>query len=493
MVKTKPFQQWWQVAGEARTRITIWYAMLMTFFMVVSIPAIRWLLFARIDVRVRADLASEVKAFQTAVTAEDNHRMEALQQSNREQKFIERPSANEKLAVFIEAYLASQLPEDETYLIAIVDEQFYKSSPRALPKPLQPDSKLMKRWTKLSHSEQGEVETLNSNIGEVLYIVEPVKIDGEILGVFVVAHTTEGERAEGVEAMTVVIQVTGVVLAVALILAWLAAGRVLAPLRLLTATAHSITESDLTQRIPVKGKGEIAEVAITFNEMMDRLQATFASQQNFVNDASHELRTPITIIRGHLELMGDDPEEQQETLALVIDEIDRMSRFVNDLTLLVKAERSDFLRLETVEVGLLTEELFAKAKVLADRNWHLNAQGSGCVVADRQRITEAILNLAQNATQHTTVGDRITLGSSVADGKASFWVSDTGDGIAPSDQQRIFERFARAANSHRRSEGAGLGLAIVQAIAQAHDGDVELHSRLGVGSTFTLVIPLEPL
>lgn len=491
-MKTKPSQHWRRVAGEARTRILIWYAVLMALFMLVSIPAIRWLLFARIDARVRADLASEVKTFQTILTAESGMQTEALPRFNEEQISIERPSSKKDLAEFMAVYLSHQLPEDETYLIAIIDKQFYKSSPRALPKPLQLDSKLMKRWTKLRHPEQGEAESSDSNIGKVLYIVEPVKIDGEIIGVFAAAHTTAGERAEGLEAVTVVIQVMVIVLIAALMLSWLAAGRVLAPLRLLTATAHSISESDLTQRLSVDGKGEIAELATTFNEMMERLQAAFASQRNFINDASHELRTPITIIRGHLELMGDDLEEQQETLALVFDEIDRMSRFVNDLTLLAKAERPDFLRLEMVEVDLLTEELFAKAKALADRDWYLDAQGKGYLIADRQRITEAIMNLAQNATQFTKAGDRIAIGSSVVDGKARFWVRDTGEGIAAADQERIFERFARAANSYRRSEGAGLGLSIVQAIATAHGGIVQLYSRLGVGSTFTMIVPLVP-
>lgn len=349
----------------------------------------------------------------------------------------------------------------------------------------------MRRWAKFSRSEQGEVETLDSNIGKVLYIVEPVKIDGEIIGVFAAAHTTAGERAEGLDAVKVVIQVSVIVVSAALMLTWLAAGRLLAPLRLLTTTAHSISESDLTQRLLVDGKGEIAELAITFNEMMDRLQAAFASQRNFINDASHELRTPITIIRGHLELMGDDPDEQQETLTLVFDEIDRMSRFVNDLTLLAKAERPDFLCLETVEVDLLTEELFAKATALADRDWHLDGKGRGQLMGDRQRITEAVINLAQNATQFTTVGNAIAYGSAVANGKARFWVRDTGVGIASADKERIFERFARAANSYRRSEGAGLGLSIVAAIATAHNGYIKLCSRQGVGSTFTLIIPLQ--
>ncbi len=231
-MKTKPFQQWRRVAGEARTRILIWYAVLMALSMLVAILTIRWLLFASIDARVREDLASEVEIFTTKVTANFGVQGEVLPPSKGEQKSVARSSSQEKLAKVIEAYLSRQLPDDDSYLIAIINEQFYKSSPRALPKPLQRDSKLMKYWAKLNRSEQGELETLDSNIGKVIYIVEPVKIDGETIGIFAAAHTTAGERAEGLDAVTVVIQVLIVVVSAALMLTWLAAGRLLAPLRL---------------------------------------------------------------------------------------------------------------------------------------------------------------------------------------------------------------------------------------------------------------------
>lgn len=120
--------------------------------------------------------------------------------------------------------------------------------------------------------------------------------------------------------------------------------------------------------------------------------------------------------------------------------------------------------LETLEIGNLTEELYAKARALAERDWHLENNGTGRIVADRQRLTQAMMNLAQNATQHTKNGDMIALGSALVDGNAHFWVRDSGEGIAFADQQRIFERFARATGSRRRSEGAGLGLAIVRSL-----------------------------
>lgn len=190
--------------------------------------------------------------------------------------------------------------------------------------------------------------------------------------------------------------------------------------------------------------------------------------------------------------MGDDPEKQRETLELVIDELDRMNRFVEDLLLLAKAERPNFLNLELVEIGSLSEEMYTKAKALATRDWLLDFKGSGQIVIDRQRITQAMMNLAQNATQHTKNDRVIALGSTLKKGTARFWVRDTGEGIAKADQQRIFERFARSSSRRRSSEGAGLGLAIVRAIAEAHGGRVELRSQLGAGSTFTIIIPLQP-
>jgi two-component system, OmpR family, sensor kinase len=240
-----------------------------------------------------------------------------------------------------------------------------------------------------------------------------------------------------------------------------------------------------------RDRDEIAQLARTFNAMLDRLESAFATQRAFVSDASHELRTPITIVRGHLELLGDDPQERRDTVALVTDELDRMTRFVDDLLLLAKAERDDFLHVSDVELGALTEELFDKAGALGARQWQLDFRGEALVRADRQRLTQAIMGLAQNAVQHTADGDPIWLGSDADRDNVRLWVRDSGPGVALEDQERIFERFARASATRRRSEGAGLGLAIVRAIAEAHGGRVALSSKPGAGATFTVIIPRE--
>lgn len=454
----------------------------MTVSAFVSILIIRQILFERVQKRVERSLVQEIEEFRRLTTGQNPSTGKSF--------------GNDVAAMF-DVFLSRNIPNDDEFFITILDGQFYQISPRAAPKSLSANSQLVNRWAKLTRSEQGVVGTKTDAI---LYLAEPVRLvyrvepiqNKKTQGVFIVAHITKGEREEVDEALLVIVEVTIAVLLIASILAWILTGRVLAPLRLLTETARGITESDLTRRIPIKGSDEVAELSITFNEMLDRLQAAFTSQRDFINDAGHELRTPMTIIRGHLELLGDDPEERRETVEIVSGELDRMNRFIDDLLLLAKAEQPNFLRLETVDLNLLTEEVYTKAKALGDRNWRLENNASGLIVADRQRLTQALINLAENSTQHTKEGDIIALGSALADHKVHFWVRDTGVGIAIADQRRIFDRFARAADNCRRSEGAGLGLAIVKAIVLAHYGQVELFSRPSGGSTFTLIIPLDP-
>jgi len=484
-----------------RTQILFWYFLILCLTFIFFVPIFRYFLYAQVDRRVHKEINEKMNIFLELINGqprifdalENEEEYDAIDLIREaDNRLIKSPQSLEELKEFFDAFLVNQIPEDDTFLIALTEGKFYKSSPRGRPKELSRDSDLMRYWSKLTQPEEGEKKIPGSSVESIIYLAQPVQINGKVTGIFVIAHTTAGEHGEVAEAIRIIIPVSTGILLLALVLAWFASGRILAPLRLLAQTARNISESDLNQRLSIPGEGELAELAATFNEMMDRLQGAFISQRNFINDAGHELRTPITIIRGHLELMGDDPQEIQETMALVMDELERMNRFVNDLSLLTKAEHPDFLYLETVDVRAFTAELFIKVQALGDRSWQLQSTAKGRIVADRQRLTQAVMNLVQNATQHTKTTDTITLGSAIHRGKFSFWVRDTGEGIAEADQKRVFQRFARAANSRRRSEGAGLGLSIVQAIVEAHGGQVSLKSKLGTGSTFTIVLPLEP-
>ena len=473
LVKNQQFKKWRRFFFGIRTRIIALYLVLMIFSTGISVLAVRQVLEVRLEERGKNVLVQDVEEFR-----------ELVKQCPKETGFL-----SCDISTLFDTFLSRKIPADGEFMLTFRDGERYKYSPAALPETLRMDGKIIERWAQLTKPEKGEKVTLNDTLR---YLAEPVIIEGKTRGVFVVIHSTFFDLNKVNEVTVVMILVALIILFVASLVTWGVAGRVLKPLRLLTAMAHSITESNVSQRIPVSGSDEIAELANTFNEMLDRIEAAFTSQRNFINDAGHELRTPITIIRGHLELLEYDPEAQQETLALVMDELDRMNRLVNDLLLLAKAERPDFLSLEVVEVRIFIQELLAKVKALGERNWQLELHALGHILADRQRLTQAMMNLAQNAVEHTTINDTITLGADLTNSHIRFWVRDTGEGIAPEDKERIFDRFARAAKSRRRSEGYGLGLAIVSAIAQSHGGHVELQSQPGKGSTFTLILPVDP-
>jgi signal transduction histidine kinase len=398
-----------------------------------------------------------------------------------------RQNAEQEITAIFDIFFSKYKPLDsDDYAIALVQGRVYKYTDLFPHTLLTQDVQLIQQWGQFSESKKGRT---NTSVGELFYLAEPIQLNGQTQGVLIIVHCTDNiyQLVDG--AILLIIPATLGVLALAAAIAWATTGRVLAPLRDLTETAQSITESDMSQRIPVEGTDEIAQLTTTFNEMLDRLQFAFAGQQEFLKDAGHELRTPITVIRGYLETLKYRPRQEQ-TILLAIDELDRMGRLVNDLLLLAKAENPDFLILKPEELDWLTEELYLKVRALADRNWKLESKGLTPIWLDRQRITQAVLNLVQNAIRHTQAGDTIAIGSSVRKNQAHLWVRDTGEGILPEDQQRIFQRFARATARNHQFEGHGLGLSIVQVIAQAHGGWVELSSQPGQGATFTIVISL---
>jgi signal transduction histidine kinase len=395
-------------------------------------------------------------------------------------------NAAQTLSLLFDRLLSNYAPTRNEYILMFRGDRLYRVSP-ALPENfLQPET--LQNWKHHQRSQRGSLTISQQQLN---YALEPIQLGNE-QGFVVAIHNISAELNAIDSSIARITKVTLAALILCLLLAWIMTGKILDPLKLLTETAQSISESDMMQRIRVKGQDEIAELSATFNEMLDRLQTAFDSQKEFIKDASHELRTPITVIQGHLETLKYSPVQQEETIALVMDELDRMARLVNDLLILAKADHPNFLHLKAEELDWLTEELYLKARSLAPRDWRLESKGLSPITVDRQRLTQAVMNLVQNAIRHTQKGDTITLGSVIKDNYAYLWVRDTGEGIASEDQTRIFERFARATKQDSTFEGHGLGLAIVSAIVDAHGGWIELESRVNYGSTFTLVIPLHP-
>jgi signal transduction histidine kinase len=311
-------------------------------------------------------------------------------------------------------------------------------------------------------------------------------------GSLVVAQFTAAPKAAVDATVRLVALVALGGLALTAAIAWVVAGVILAPVRTVRRAAAEISERDLTRRIPVRGRDDIAALATTFNGMLDRLEDAFRTQRQFVDDASHELRTPITIIRGHVELLSGAPAERAATAALVMTELDRMNRIVSDLLVLAKADRPDFVRPAPVDVATLTLEIDAKLASLGDRSWRLERVADGTALLDEQRVTQAVLQLAQNAVQHTVAGQEIRLGSDFRGDGVAFWITDTGPGVQPGEAETIFERFAHGSvtpTAGNRS-GAGLGLSIVRAIADGHGGSAYVRSRPGEGATFGIELPV---
>jgi signal transduction histidine kinase len=390
------------------------------------------------------------------------------------------------------ATLAQAAPSSTQELVAISDGRVIGRSPKAPLQALEADPQLVQRWSALTRRS---FSTLHTPAGTVRVAAEPVTLGstpGPTRDVFVAASFVNSERAGVDTTVRIAAGVGAVAVLIAVGLAWLIAGRVLAPVRELEATARSITESDLTRRLTVNGDDELARLATTFNSMLDRVEGAFRSQRQFLDDAGHELRTPITVIRGQLELLGEDPVERAEVRTLVIDELDRMSRMVNDLLLLARAQRPDFLRLAPVDMAACTREVQAKASALAERHWIDGGHADVVVPADRQRLTQGWMQLAQNAVQHTRDGESIDVGSGVENDSLVLWVADSGPGVPLADRDRIFDGFAHRDDGSGRGDHLGLGLPIVRAIAEAHHGRVGVDTSSAGGARFTIRIPLSP-
>ena len=472
-------RDWLGGARSARTRILIAYIVLLALAGVLAMGAFRQFLHVRLENQVENALRQEVLELDRLLTV------------GRDPE-TGRPFTS--LEALFDVYFARNVPSTEEAFLGFVEGKLYRSSTLTrFPLDRLPREGLAD-WEQLGSRAPGEggsaTGRIDTRLGDAYFRAARIRFEDSV-GAFVVTILPAEER----EAIAGFVFYGGAaafcVLLIASACAWGIAGRVLEPVRQLTDTAQSISRSDLTGRIEARGTGEAAEMARSFNAMLDRLETVFQSQRDFVRDVNHELRDPLTIIRGQLQLM-DEERADHRRVQLALDEVDRMATIVDDLKVLAEVEQPGFLQRDWIDVRAFTEELGSKASALADRRWEMDEAGDGTFFADRHRLTEAVMNLAHNAVQHTGESDTIAIGTAVDGGVVRIWVRDTGTGIAVSDQAAIFDRFTRGAGAHLRYRGGGLGLAIVKAIAEAHRGHVDLVSRLGDGSTFTVVVPRAP-
>jgi signal transduction histidine kinase len=280
---------------------------------------------------------------------------------------------------------------------------------------------------------------------------------------------------------------------------WWLTRRALAPLAALTRAAEQINERNLTDPLPRSHNGdELDRLTEVLNAMTARLHTSFNHIREFTLHASHELKTPLTVMHGELETALCDeqlPVAQREHLLSQLDEVQRLSKIVNALTLLTKADAGQIkLRDEPVCFDELVREVFADAQILAQPpglEVKLAACDSVTVRGDRHRLRQLLLNLADNAVKYSEPGGRMTLSLTRVDGTAELVISNTGPGIPPEIVPRIFDRFFRADPAHgREDEGCGLGLTIARWIVTAHQGVIQIESEPSKLTTVTVRLPL---
>jgi two-component system, OmpR family, sensor kinase len=392
-------------------------------------------------------------------------------------------------AVFDE-YFAREVPDLGETLLGFIDGELYLTERSSGVVPPDQLARPINHWLSLTEREEGLIET---DAGTVRYVAVPFP-DAQPEALFVVANFPEFEQGPIDDAVRTQAITQFATIVIASLLGLLLATRVLRPLRSLADTAQTITATDLTKRIPVRGSDEASRIAAAFNDMLERLESVFATQRRFLDDASHELRVPLTVVRGNVEVLEleADPEERAAMIDVITNEIERMNRIVEDLLVLARAERPDFLTVETVELEELTLDVYRKATVLCRRGWRLDEAARARVRVDPQRITQAMMQLAQNACQHTADDTPVAIGSH-SDGRGVvLWVQDQGPGVPQGDSEKIFDRYVRGSDLPAGS-GLGLGLSIVSAIAVAHGGRARVRQDARPGARFEIILPARVL
>jgi signal transduction histidine kinase len=348
-------------------------------------------------------------------------------------------------------------------------------------------------------NEAVRVQYLDGDLGEYAFVAVPIVVeptwDPTTGGIYAVVIDRGAQRAE-VSRFYMVGYLPLALGAVALVTAagWATAARILRPLREVAVTTSQIASGagghpDIGRRLEMDGPAEVVELAGAMNTMLDSLQVAFESRRQLLDDVGHELRTPLTVIQGHLELVDqDDPADVAATRALALDELARMRRLTDSLVTLAAADGPGFAKLAPLALYPWLDDLADKARALGERKWVVGAHDDAWVMADQHRLTEAMLELAANAVKYSPAGSAIVFAARQKGAWVRLTVRDHGQGIDPVDHKRIFERFVRASGA-KRDGGAGLGLAIVDKIALAHGGRVEVISSPGAGSEFALVLP----
>jgi two-component system, OmpR family, sensor kinase len=341
----------------------------------------------------------------------------------------------------------------------------------------------------------------NVLIGNVRFRVftVPLVVGERLVGTVQIGATLA--VVDATQRTLLIILVIGTVVAITMagLAGWYSTSRALTPLEKVTQTALQITRADdLSRRIPYRGppQDEVGQLIHAFNQTLSRLESLFNTQRRFMADVGHELRTPLTVIKGNVGLMRRIGETDEESLAGIESEVDRLTRLVGDLLLLSQAESGKLpLDKHIIELDTLMLEGLQQIKVLARGKLSLKIGeiDQVLVCGDPDRLKQVIVNLLANAINYTPPGGEIVVSVSKEGNQAKVIISDTGPGIPLEDLPHIFERFYRAEKSRTRSrdgKGFGLGLSIAYWIIRHHEGKIDVESKIGEGTTFCIWLPL---
>jgi signal transduction histidine kinase len=454
-----------------RLRVLVLFVGLLAVATLMSVLVTRAVLLARLDDRIDQELSQKASELRRFAAATDPSTGE--------------PFGADAPEVFT-AYIDRAAPSRGEVVLTFVDGEPFLHSGQSQDYRLDQDPRLLSQWGGVTETRRGEADT---PAGQVEYLAVPLKAGESLLGVFVVAQFRDVQREPFDEAFLSAGMVGLAVLLVGALLAWVIAERILRPVRVLTHAAQGVTGSDLTERIVVRGESEFVELAETFNAMLDRLEGAFAAQRGLFAEAAAQLRTPLNRVRGLLEQSEDDLRGRAAARAQVGDELDRLSRMVDDLLLLASAKQPDFLHLQSVSVARLTDEAAMKATAVAAGRWRLDSRGHGDIVADGRRLTQALAKLAEHAAARGNGGNAMAVGSAVENGVARFWVREEGSRSAEAEQAGTLADLRRP-NGETRTGAATLALSIAGAIAEAHEGRVEVWSSPGSGPVFVISVPV---
>ena len=286
-------------------------------------------------------------------------------------------------------------------------------------------------------------------------------------------------------------------IAIALVITLFLSRRISSPIRALTTSARKLGQGDFSQRVPAKGKGEIAELAQAFNSMAADIERNEKLRQNLVADTAHELRTPLSNLRGYLEAIKDDViKPDAATINSLYEEATLLTRLVDDLQELALAEASELKLVKQSEdvSGVIKQAISSHQTQASDKGIFLRTdlpEKLPLCDIDSQRIAQVLHNLLSNAITHTPREGTITISAKESGKFVEVSVTDTGEGIPQEELENIFERLYRVDKSRsRRTGGSGLGLTIAKRLVEAHGGKISVQSEPGKGSVFSFTVPI---